>query len=126
MAKLRIEGEDAILNAFRELGFQDMRLGENFAQHYRGFRWYVIPHWRVTTVVYAVPEEAELEKLPWESWYLDGGAETHHVHYAKRLEPDWIEWIQKEWTEERPDEIIGKYWYWYDCKDMRPVLTIEE
>ena len=125
MAKVLTEGKENILKAFEKLGFKNMSLGENFEEKYADFKWYVIPHWRVETVIYSVPADKDIEQLPWESWYLDGGAETHHVHYAKQLQSDWIEWIQQEWTEERPDEVIGKYWYWYDDKSMLPILCAE-
>ena len=125
MAKVLTEGKENILKAFEKLGFKNMSLGENFEEKYADFKWYVIPHWRVETVIYSVPADKDIEQLPWESWYLDGGAETHHVHYAKQLQSDWIEWIQQEWTEERPDEVIGKYWYWYDDNGLVTAICPE-
>ena len=124
--KKAIFTREGILDAFAAIGFVPEDLGERFLASYQGFKWYLIPHWRVTNVVYAVPADGNLQTQPWESWYMDGGVKTHHVHYAQKLQPDYIEWIQKEWTQERPDEVIGDPWYWYDDPDMRPALTQNE
>ena len=120
MSKDIIKDKEGIARAFNEIQVK-VDLTE-LDQAYAGYKWYLIPHWRVKKVVYAVPAGGRMEDQPWESWYLDEGQETHHVHVASKVHEDDIAWIQEEWTEERPDEVIGRLWYWYDDPDMQPVL----
>lgn len=116
---------ETIQNAFIELGFSsfDIEKCRIICEYYREFSWCLIPHHRVSLVLYAVPLKDKLDELPWESWYLDGGKEIHHVHYSTPRHPDDFQWIQKEKTEERPQEVIDRVWYWYDEPDMIPVLV---
>ena len=122
MIKDVITDKKGILTIFKALKFGPMGLGEIFEEKYAGYKWYLLPHWRVLQVLYAVPADNQLDKQPWESWYIDDGIKTHHVHNAYKIHNDDIKWIQSDWTEERPDEIIGRYWYWYDDKNVKPVL----
>jgi hypothetical protein len=113
-----------IIEAFKELGFQtnELDFDKECEDKYKDFNWCLIPHHRVKIVLYSVPVKDKLETLPWQSWYLDNGKETHHIHYSEKKHDSDFSWIQNEPTDERPQEVIGRLWYWYDDPDMKPVL----
>lgn len=124
MLKKQIRGNKKVKDEFIKLGINipDLESNEKFSEKYSNFNWYLLPHHRVEYVLYSVPPKKDLEILPWESWYIDEGKETHHVHFGTKKNEDDFDWIQKEWTPERPDEVIGKTWYWYADSDITPVL----
>ncbi|NLF27627.1 MAG: hypothetical protein GX592_06980 [Clostridiales bacterium] len=128
MAKAPLYTIKEIHGACREMGLAPLALGtpEAFRERYRGYRWYKIPFWRVQWVLYSVPAEEDMLEKPWESFYIEPtGEEKHHIHYAYRVHDDDREWIQPTPTEERPDEIIGRLWYWFDPDSMIPALLAE-
>jgi hypothetical protein len=125
MTKVSSQPAD-ITKAFRTLGFPagvPARIPAPDQYSYMGFSWYLIPHHRVSMVLYSIPPEAGMLNLPWESWYLDAGKTVHHVHYATRKHDTDHEWIQTEATDERPREVIGRLWYWFDDPDMSAILS---
>ena len=124
MDKVTIEDRGNICKAFESIQLSSEDFGPNFEEAYAGYKWYALPHARVGKVIYAVPADKDIEKLPWESWYMDGGKEIHHVHCAFKVHDDDKKWTQTEITEDRPDEVIGRLWYWYNEEDMRPALLI--
>jgi hypothetical protein len=125
MAVIKNNPADIAL-AFRMLGFSSgvpAQVPDLEFDSYRGFTWYLIPHHRVAMVLYSIPPEESIADLPWESWYLDAGRNVHHIHHATRQHADDFEWIQAEATDERPPEVLGKLWYWFDDPDMTPALS---
>jgi hypothetical protein len=115
-----------IVQAFHMLGFPlgvTVKVPDLKLDSYRGFTWSLIPHHRVGMVLYSVPPMESIADLPWESWYLDAGRTIHHIHYATRQHADDFEWIQVDATDERPPEVIGRQWYWFDDPDMTLVLS---
>lgn len=125
MSKTPMHTIEEIHQACREMGLTPLELGEpaRFYERYAGYSWYKIPFWRVKWVLYAVPAKDHLGDQPWESFYIEPtGEESHHTHYAFRIHEDDQVWQQNEITDDRPDEIIGRPWYWFDPHSMTPAL----
>ncbi|MDR1621311.1 MAG: hypothetical protein LBS00_02925 [Synergistaceae bacterium] len=116
-----VETLDGIHQAFQKLGFKPLKFDDSLLEKYAGYKWYLIPFWRVELVLYAVPAVEKLEEQPWESWYRDKGEECHHIHYAFKMHESDQEWSQTAPSDDRPDEIIGRVWYWY-AADIKPAL----
>ncbi|HWR22714.1 MAG TPA: hypothetical protein VN366_04475 [Feifaniaceae bacterium] len=116
-----------IHGACRKMGLAPLDFGGpgEYEKNYAGYTWYLIPFWRVKWVLYSVPAKENLLRQPWESFYIEtDGKESHHVHYAEKKHEDDRTWIQETDTDERPDEIIGRLWYWYDEPGMKPALLL--
>jgi len=93
---------------------------------YRQFRWVVMPHSLAADqpVVYALPPMNRAEDWPWESWYTDGVTpRLHHVHYTKENSLAKTRWSEFPGALQRPPEIGGVTWFWYDSKSMTPALA---
>jgi len=98
MTKVANKPADIIL-AFRTLGFPEgtpAQVSEPDQDSYMEFTWYLISHHRVGMVMYSIPPEESITKLPWESWYLDAGKPVHHIHYATRQHSTDFEWIRRK------------------------------
>jgi len=61
---------------------------------------------------------------PWESWYTDGNIPViHHVHYTRKNSSTTGIWAEGPGAPQRPPEIFGHIWYWYDDPEMIPALS---
>jgi len=100
-------------------------LREDGQRVYSEYRWVVIPHWLAKDgpVIYALPPMHRADIWPWESWYRDGaGALIHHVHYAAPHPRCTATWRESPGAPQRPPEIFGVTWHWYDEPTMTPAL----
>ncbi len=93
---------------------------------YARYRWVLIPHILANDrpVIYALPPMDKSDDWPWESWYSDGITPViHHVHYTQeKLNTTGI-WTEGPVAPQRPSEIFGHTWYWYDDPEMIPALA---
>ncbi len=94
---------------------------------YRRMRWSVAPH-RIAAdlpVIQCLPPADKMREWPWETWYTDGKTPLiHHVHYTvpnARTEPK--SWREREGAPQRPQELFGHNWYWYNDLEMAPALA---
>jgi hypothetical protein len=94
------------------------------AETYRLFRWTVIPHYLGADlpVIYALPPMDRADVWPWESWYRAGDL-LHHVHLTKPNKRTTGEWQEMPEAPQRPPEIFGVCWFWYDDPCMHPALA---
>ncbi|MDA0193518.1 MAG: hypothetical protein O2887_07570 [Bacteroidetes bacterium] len=95
-------------------------------QIYSQFRWVIIPHVLAANgpVIYALPPKGRSDELPWESWYTDGHTpQIHHVHYTKEKPNTTGKWSEGAGAPQRPLDIFGHIWYWYNDPDMIPALA---
>ncbi len=93
---------------------------------YRGYRWVVIPHLLAADlpVIYALPPMHLSDEQPWESWYSDDGVRLiHHVHFTKPNERATGRWRESVGAPQRPPEIFGVEWHWYNDPSMTPALV---
>lgn len=93
---------------------------------YRRYRWTVIPHLLAADlpVIYALPPMHRSDEWPWESWYTDDGARViHHVHFTKPNARAVNRWRERDGAPQRPAEIFGIDWFWYDDPSMTPALA---
>ena len=93
---------------------------------YARYRWVVIPHILANDgpVIYALPPMDKSDDWPWESWYTDGITPViHHVHYTREKFNTTGIWTEGPGAPQRPSEIFGHTWYWYDDPDMMPALA---
>jgi hypothetical protein len=61
---------------------------------------------------------------PWESWYTDGVIpRIHHVHYTAETPLAKTRWSEYPGALQRPPEIAGVTWFWYDSASMIPALA---
>jgi len=93
---------------------------------YGQYRWVVIPHNLAADgpVIYALPPMNKSDDWPWESWYTDGRLPLiHHVHYTRKKEKTSGIWTEGPGAPQRPPEIFGHTWYWYDDPEMLPALS---
>ncbi len=95
---------------------------------YAQFRWVVVPH-RLAhdgPVIYALPPMHLSDQWPWESWYTDGEIPLiHHVHYTAQTPRTTGKWAEGVGAPQRPPEIFGVVWHWYDDSSMVPALATE-
>ena len=93
---------------------------------YSNFRWAIIPH-QVSAdapVIYALPPMNHADRRPWESWYTDGKVPLiHHVHYTAETSDTIADWQENPGAAQRPPEVFGVVWYWYDDPSMTPALA---
>ena len=93
---------------------------------YRQFRWVVIPHalGADLPVIYALPPMNCSDVWPWESWYTDGVIpRIHHIHYTAENLLAKARWSEFPGALQRPPEIAGRIWFWYDPGSMTPALA---
>jgi hypothetical protein len=98
-------------------------------QIYEQFRWVVIPHVLAIDgpVIYALPPMDKSDDWPWESWYTDGSIPVvHHIHYTREKDNTSGSWAEGPDAPQRPPEIFGHTWYWYDDPEMIPALSKKE
>lgn len=93
---------------------------------YARYRWVVIPHILAIDgpVIYALPPMDKSDDWPWESWYTDGITPViHHVHYTREKINTTGNWTEGPGAPQRPSEIFGLTWHWYDDPEMIPALA---
>ncbi len=101
-------------------------LPEEIQNIYKQYRWVIVPHMLAADgpVIYALPPIHQADDWPWESWYTDGCLpQIHHVHYTKRNGNTTGTWSEGTGSPQRPPEIFGVKWYWYNDLDMVPALA---
>jgi hypothetical protein len=101
-------------------------LSENGRLYYQQCRWVVIPHILSGDgpVIYILPPMHRSDEWPWESWYTDGKVKLiHHVHMTKENKKTIGSWKEFHGAPQRPPEIFGVTWYWYDDKDLKPTMS---
>ncbi len=96
-------------------------------QIYKQFRWVIIPHSLADDgpVIYALPPMHMADVWPWESWYTDGKRPLiHHTHFTKSNElTNPQPWQETMGAPQRPPEIFGVKWYWFNDQSMQPSLV---
>jgi len=101
-------------------------LSEKSQLYYQLCRWVVIPHILSGDgpVIYILPPMQCSDEWPWESWYTDGTVKLiHHVHFTKQNKHTTGTWREYHGAPQRPPEIFGVNWYWYDDKDLKPTMA---
>jgi hypothetical protein len=101
-------------------------LSEKGQLYYQQCRWVVIPHILSGDgpVIYILPPMNRSDEWPWESWYTDGKVKLiHHVHFTKENKDTKGLWKEYPGAPQRPPEIFGVNWYWYDDKDLKPTMA---
>jgi hypothetical protein len=94
---------------------------------YLGMRWSIAPHRLAADlpVIQCLPPADKLGEWPWETWYTDGKTPLiHHVHLTvpnNRTEPK--SWRERDGAPQRPTELFGANWYWYNDLNMAPALA---
>jgi len=94
-------------------------------EKYRQFRWVVIPHVLAADgpVIYALPPMHKSDDWPWHSWYTDGKTpRILHIHYTAQKPRTTGSWSENPGAPQRPPEIYGHIWYWYDDPEIIPAL----
>ena len=120
-----------IYDAARVLGFDTEEvliapLSEKAKSYYQQCRWVVIPHilGGDGPVIYILPPMDHSDVWPWESWYSDGKVKLiHHVHYTKENKLTKGDWNEYPGAPQRPPEIFGVVWYWYDDLQLMPAMA---
>jgi hypothetical protein len=96
-------------------------------QIYLGMRWSIAPHRLAADlpVIQCLPPADKRREWPWETWYTDGKTPLiHHVHLTvpnNRTEPK--SWRERDGAPQRPAELFGVNWYWYNDLNMAPALA---
>jgi hypothetical protein len=96
---------------------------------YRQFRWVVIPHVIAADgpVIYALPPMNKSNHWPWLSFYTDGvKPRIFHVHYTAPQSKATRVWVEPPGAPQRPPEIYGHTWYWYDDPEMKLPLLMKK
>ena len=94
---------------------------------YLGMRWSIAPHRLAADlpVIQCLPPADKRREWPWETWYTDGKTPLiHHVHLTvpnNRTEPK--SWRERDAAPQRPAELFGANWYWYNDLNMAPALA---
>ncbi|MGI9456330.1 MAG: hypothetical protein ACR2NU_07195 [Aeoliella sp.] len=89
-------------------------------------RWVVIPHilGADKPVIYSLPPMHLSDNWPWETWDTDGKTPLIlHVHYTAKSPLTTGEWTLHPGAPQRPSELFGRQWYWYDKADLVPVMA---
>jgi hypothetical protein len=92
-------------------------------EYYLNCRWVIVPHILAADgpVIYILPAMHQSANAPWESWYSDGKIKLiHHVHFTEKKQNTTGEWKEFPGAPQRPPEIFGVTWYWYDDKFLIP------
>ncbi|WP_425398960.1 hypothetical protein [Aeoliella sp.] len=126
--KLRLARVD---EAARVLGFDHREvllepLSAKGRARYLECRWVVIPHilGADQPVIYSLPPMHRSDTWPWETWYTDGKRPLIlHVHYTAKSPLTTGEWTLHPGAPQRPAELFGRRWYWYDKADPAPVMS---
>lgn len=101
-------------------------LSEKGRKYYEQCRWVVIPHILGCDdpVIYILPPMNRSDDRPWESWYTDGKVKLiHHVHFTKENKLTRGLWREYPGAPQRPPEIFGVNWYWYNDEDLKPTMA---
>ena len=101
-------------------------LSEQGQARYRACRWVVMPHilGNDMPVIYLLPPMNRSDSWPWESWYTDGKVPLiHHVHYTAKTPLTTGLWRIFPGASQRPAEIFGRDWYWYDDTALIPTMA---
>ncbi len=99
------------------------KYGRNY---YAKCRWVVISHilGEDGPVIYILPPMDNSDHWPWESWYTDGKTPIiHHVHFTKKNNRTTGVWKEYLGAPQRPPEIFGLIWYWYDDTALLPTMA---
>jgi hypothetical protein len=120
-----------IFEAANILGFDAYKilikpLSKKGKLYYQQCRWTVIPHilGNDGPVIYVLPPMNRSDDWPWESWYTDGKVKLiHHVHFTQKKKNTNGSWKEHAGAPQRPPEIFGVTWYWYDDKELKPTMT---
>jgi hypothetical protein len=126
--KLRLARVDA---AAQVLHFDFKRtlidpLSKTGQERYLACRWVVLPHMLGSDkpVIYVLPPMHRSDLWPWESWYTDGKVPLiHHVHYTAKTPKTTGVWRIFPGAPQRPAEIFGREWYWYDDEKLIPTMA---
>lgn len=124
-------GRARIFDAARVLGFDAGEvlikpLSETARAYYMNCRWVVIPHILAGDgpVIYILPPMDHSDDWPWESWYTDGKIKLiHHVHFTRENRLTTGSWKEYPGAPQRPPEIFGVTWYWYDDMNLKPTMA---
>jgi len=101
-------------------------LSDKGRNYYARCRWVVIPHilGGDGPVIYILPPMNQSDHWPWESWYTDGKTSLiHHVHFTKKNSRTTGVWKEYPGAPQRPPEIFGVVWYWYDDTALIPTMA---
>jgi hypothetical protein len=93
---------------------------------YMACRWVVMPHLLGDDmpVIYVLPPMNRSDAWPWESWYTDGQVPLiHHVHYTAKTPLTTGVWRIFPGAPQRPAEIFGREWFWYDDTELIPTMA---
>jgi len=64
------------------------------------------------------------DEWPWESWYTDGTTPLiHHVHFTRQTPQATRSWKEYPGAPQRPPEIFGVAWYWFDDTRLIPTMA---
>lgn len=120
-----------IYEAGRVLGFDANEmlikpLSQKGRKYYERCRWVVIPHILGCDgpVIYILPPMNYSDEWPWESWYSDANTPLiHHAHYTKKRPGTTKSWKEYPGAPQRPPEVFGVVWYWYDDPALKPTMA---
>lgn len=94
---------------------------------YLQMRWSVAPHRLAADlpVIQCLPSRERAHEWPWETWYTDGKTPLiHHVHFsAPNSRTESKPWSEGVGAPQRPVELFGTQWHWYDDPKMTPALA---
>jgi hypothetical protein len=94
---------------------------------YLAMRWSVAPHRLAADlpVIQCLPPAGRSGQWPWETWYTDGKSPLiHHVHYtAPKARTGKQSWHERKEVPQRPAELFGSDWYYYNDDSMTPALA---
>lgn len=120
-----------IFEASEAVGFDAQKiiidpLSTKVSEIYLQMRWSVAPHRLAADlpVIQCLPPRDHSHYWPWETWYTDGkNPLIHHVHYSHpNPRTGSIPWNEREGAPQRPKELFGLEWYWYNDESMTPAL----
>ncbi len=123
---------DRVYEAASVVGFDAQKviieqLSSNARVIYMQMRWSVAPHRLAADlpVIQCLPPTDKMNEWPWETWYTDGKTPLiHHVHYAHPTGRTASKsWNERDEAPQRPFELFGHDWYWYNDKSMTPALA---
>ena len=126
---------DRIPEAAEAVGFDARKLildplSPGARKIYLQMRWSIAPHRLAADlpVIQCLPPRERAHQWPWETWYTDGQTPLiHHVHYAKPTPLTHPKpWREQDGAPQRPAELFGLDWYWYNDESMMPALAKAE
>ncbi len=121
-----------ILEAANAVGFDARKvildkLSPAAEEAYRSMRWSLAPHRLAANlpVIQCLPLPGRSDRLPWETWYTDGRTPLiHHVHYTQPMNrTEKKPWRERDGAPQRPAELFGREWYYYNDNSMKPALA---